>query len=470
MFGSDGNDIPHLRRLLLWSPAACPGQPVILRLNERQLCPCRLQVTLGGDQVNEPGALDRLAESIKRQKPWESPSGRTGMQIKLSPDLADFLTKGGLEELLRFLAAHGVDPEVLRVESGCVKLTLSLPEDQAKRLSRLAYSGMLDQFGLLGINYVPLEHEAPATVSGSDLEGFHSYLVQRAQFLLGDPRVPVRLDAEQLASETLKFASGSAETALSADVTRAEQLARLEKIQDRMLVDSSEKSSIGQLSAQQETDSPTADYVAVSDKDKRPVDRPEWANTKFTQMLAGARAGNPGSWRDMVQLYAPLVHLWCRRRGLCGPRSQDAEDVVQDVFATVCNKIATFTKDGNPAAFARWLYTIFAFKWREHLALGPDQAIDPRGLALVPAPEDSMDSDGVSEGTLLLHRLVELVRIEFEDRTWEAFWRAAAEGRSARDVAEELGMSAAAVYTAKSRVLKRLREEAKALGLYSPEG
>jgi serine/threonine protein kinase len=216
-------------------------------------------VEVGSSQVTEPQALDSLAENIERAY------RRRGIEIILRGELQGFLAKHGVEELLKVFEQLGVkNVRIIRVESGSIKLTLSLPEDQAERLSQLADSGALEKFGLLGCKYVPLEHEA--TVPGSDLEGYHSYLVHRARFLLGDPRVPVRLDAEGLASETLRSAYGTAETAFSDDVTRAEQLARLEKIQDRMLVDSLEKPSIGPRPAQQETDSPTADYVPVGDE------------------------------------------------------------------------------------------------------------------------------------------------------------------------------------------------------------
>ena len=52
-----------------------------------------------------------------------------------------------------------------------------------------------------------------------------------------------------------------------------------------------------------------------------------------------------------------------------------------------------------------------------------------------------------------------LVRDQFEERTWRAFWRVAVEDRSPSEVAEELGITANAVRQAKSRVLRRLREE-----------
>jgi len=56
-------------------------------------------------------------------------------------------------------------------------------------------------------------------------------------------------------------------------------------------------------------------------------------------------------------------------------------------------------------------------------------------------------------------RALELIRAEFEDRTWQAFWRVTVDGQPTKDVAQELGVTPSAVRLAKSRVLRRLREE-----------
>jgi RNA polymerase sigma-70 factor (ECF subfamily) len=55
-------------------------------------------------------------------------------------------------------------------------------------------------------------------------------------------------------------------------------------------------------------------------------------------------------------------------------------------------------------------------------------------------------------------RALELVRAEFEERTWQMFWQTVVEDWAAADVAAELGVSAAAVRMARSRVLRRLEE------------
>jgi RNA polymerase sigma-70 factor (ECF subfamily) len=210
-------------------------------------------------------------------------------------------------------------------------------------------------------------------------------------------------------------------------------------------------------------------------------------------MLAGARIGNPKSWRTMVSLYAPLVHCWCRQGfphcerhfppdPLRGVPGRDAPDIAQSVFLTVWRRIKDFTKDGEPGAFRRWLYTITRYKVLEYWGLIPPFPIDPIRFSRLPAPQDDSssaapDSHGPPPANgrstearrMQLHRLLDLISSEFKPRTLDAFRGVAIEGRSTKDVAKELDMSVPAVHTAKSKVLKRLREEAAASGLYCAE-
>ena len=63
----------------------------------------------------------------------------------------------------------------------------------------------------------------------------------------------------------------------------------------------------------------------------------------------------------------------------------------------------------------------------------------------------------------LVSQALRLMRTDFEEKTWKACWETAAVGRSAIDVAAELGVSVGAVYAAKFRVLNRLRREMQGL-------
>jgi RNA polymerase sigma-70 factor (ECF subfamily) len=54
---------------------------------------------------------------------------------------------------------------------------------------------------------------------------------------------------------------------------------------------------------------------------------------------------------------------------------------------------------------------------------------------------------------------LELIRNDFEPATWDAFHAVVVDNRPAPAVAADLRVSVGTVYVAKSRVLKRLREE-----------
>lgn len=181
-------------------------------------------------------------------------------------------------------------------------------------------------------------------------------------------------------------------------------------------------------------------------------------------LLERVKRAEPEAWDRLVTLYAPLVFHWCRSWGL---REQDAADIFQEVFQSVAVHIGGFRKERAGDTFRGWLRTITRNKIHDHFRR---RGREPEGvggseaqaqLAELPAPEasesSSLTEENVERG--LVARALELVRPEFAERTWQAFWRTAIEGRSAPEVAAELSMSAGAVRVAKSRVLQRLREE-----------
>lgn len=180
-------------------------------------------------------------------------------------------------------------------------------------------------------------------------------------------------------------------------------------------------------------------------------------------LIDAARVRDPAAWERMVTLYAPLVLYWCREWGL---REDDAADVFQDVFHSLATHLDTFRKDASRGTFRGWLRTITrnkvndAFRrWRrEPPGVGGSSAQAKLSQLAEPVPPDEESSADVAVSALM-HRALELIRCEFETRTWQAFWLTAVEGRAPKDVAVELGMSGGAVRVAKSRVLHRLRVE-----------
>jgi RNA polymerase sigma-70 factor (ECF subfamily) len=191
---------------------------------------------------------------------------------------------------------------------------------------------------------------------------------------------------------------------------------------------------------------------------------PDTATGTSSSLLDRIRSDQAGAWDRLVRLYAPLLYEWCRRWKL---QDQDLADVFQEVFKTLVLHIAEFRKERRSDTFRGWLWTITRNKVLDHFRRHSHEAAGAGGSqaamqwAELPAPEMVPETDPAEAESLrrLLRRGLDLIRSEFEERTWQAFWRTAVEGRAPRDVAVELSMTSGAVRVAKSRVLQRLREE-----------
>jgi RNA polymerase sigma-70 factor (ECF subfamily) len=188
-----------------------------------------------------------------------------------------------------------------------------------------------------------------------------------------------------------------------------------------------------------------------------------------SSLLERVRARDRAAWARLVSVYGPTVYGWCRRAGL---QPADAADVGQEVFAAVARAIDGFRHNRAGDTFRGWLYVITRNKLRDRAAppgaVGAGGSDAQRRLAnfATSQPEEigsSADAEEVNEREALCRRAVESVRGEFEPRTWQAFWRTFVDGQAAADVAADLGVTANVVYLARSRVLRRLREEFAAL-------
>jgi RNA polymerase sigma-70 factor (ECF subfamily) len=181
-------------------------------------------------------------------------------------------------------------------------------------------------------------------------------------------------------------------------------------------------------------------------------------------LLQRLRANEPDAWRTMVHLYTLLVYHWCARSGV---RGADAEDVAQDVFRKAAAQLDSFRREREGDTFRGWLRALTRTSLlqqqrragREPHALGGTDA--QRRLQDVADPLACLDEDSEAgeETAGLRLRALEIVRGEVAERTWDMFWLTFIEERSPVDVAERLGVEPAAVRKAKSRVLRRLKEQ-----------
>jgi RNA polymerase sigma-70 factor (ECF subfamily) len=192
----------------------------------------------------------------------------------------------------------------------------------------------------------------------------------------------------------------------------------------------------------------------------RPADQP--GQVTPLSLLERVRSRDTQAWCRLVELYRPLVLAWCSRAGV---NSTDAEDVAQEVFAAAAASLDRFHRDRPGDTFRGWLRAITRNqilqmyrrrKGQPQAQGGSDAWENLQGLAdPLPGPAEE---ESVEVGQLFL-RALELVRGEFEERTWQMFWLSTVEDRDPAALAEELNTTTNNIRQARSRVLRRLREE-----------
>jgi RNA polymerase sigma factor (sigma-70 family) len=165
-----------------------------------------------------------------------------------------------------------------------------------------------------------------------------------------------------------------------------------------------------------------------------------------------------GAWTAFVDVYAPLVYGFGRRRGL---QDADAADLTQEVMGEVVRSIREFEYQPARGRFRDWLLLIARrrlFRFFERRARRGEE--HGQAEVLVQAEDETPDAewnDAFSDRVLQV--ALQRIQPDFEPITWRAFERVWLENRSATETAVELSIKIQLVYKAKSRVLKRLTAE-----------
>jgi RNA polymerase sigma-70 factor, ECF subfamily len=177
-------------------------------------------------------------------------------------------------------------------------------------------------------------------------------------------------------------------------------------------------------------------------------------STPLTLLERLRKAPDDAAWRRLVQLYTPILFQWARR---AGESEHDAADLVQDVFVILLKTLPQFQLQPG-GRFRAWLRTITLNKLRERKRR---EAL-ARKMPLYEEPALPNEVEAFWEDEYrreLTRRALQLMRSDFAPATWQACWEHVAKGRPAAEVGRELGISENAVYIARCRVLRRLRQE-----------
>lgn len=170
------------------------------------------------------------------------------------------------------------------------------------------------------------------------------------------------------------------------------------------------------------------------------------------------------SWNEFNERYGELLYRYARKRGAS---HDDAEDVVQEVAMNLFKALDGFEYDARKGRFRSYLRTavVHAMGRRAKKDAKQAKALDPQVFDFVTAEKDA-SADARWEQEWRLHRLrwaLRTVAGEFEPVTLQAFELHALRGMPVDTAAEQLGMSKASVYQAKSRVLRRVKEQLETL-------
>jgi RNA polymerase sigma-70 factor, ECF subfamily len=176
--------------------------------------------------------------------------------------------------------------------------------------------------------------------------------------------------------------------------------------------------------------------------------------------------GNSRSWNEFIDLYQPLIRIWL---GTQNVKEQERDDVTQEVMSVVLKRLPEFQRN-RTGSFRNWLKTITVYCWqnyrRKNLQRGGAIGGTEFGQVLHELEDPVSNVSQLwdqQHDQYILQRLLEKIRPSIRESTWAAFSAVTIEGKTPEQAAADLGMTANAVYVAKSRVLAQLRQVSEGL-------
>lgn len=180
-------------------------------------------------------------------------------------------------------------------------------------------------------------------------------------------------------------------------------------------------------------------------------------------LLDRIRNSEDDAWSALLTIYEPLLRHWLRAASM---QPADEDDLTQQILTILVRKLSTFRHNGREGAFRAWLRSVTLLEvaeFQRRRATRPALS-DPEGLDALPSPIDQLARAWDAEYERhVLYGLLELIKSDFTPTSWRVFRRVALEGFAPQSVAQEMGLTVNAVTLIKSRILRRLRQEARGL-------
>ena len=168
------------------------------------------------------------------------------------------------------------------------------------------------------------------------------------------------------------------------------------------------------------------------------------------------------AWAEFLSVYERALFRFCCSKGL---QEADCEDVLQDVLTAVMNKVSSWDPDRTKGKFRGWLFRVarnvavdvIDRKAKKVMASGDTKVA--RMLAEVPDADANEMTFEMEYQRALFDWASQQVKSEVKEVTWLSFCKTAVDGEKAEEVASQLGIPVGSVYTAKCRVVARIRSK-----------
>lgn len=210
----------------------------------------------------------------------------------------------------------------------------------------------------------------------------------------------------------------------------------------------------------------------------RPCDRDKQQTS--TTLLVRLRDRDADAWKNFMEIYVPLIQYWCRLRKNILTRPE-RQDILLNVLQKVSVSVERFDPTREERNFRGWLRRITENQICDHLRekaknnetlySDPDDlfsALPNRTADNEPGDELDNEPDAEQEAgeqIVLLQQVLNRVKSEFRDKSWDVFHLLFVAEKDSSEVAEIMAMKSDAVRQIRSRILKRIREEYAKLGI-----
>lgn len=197
----------------------------------------------------------------------------------------------------------------------------------------------------------------------------------------------------------------------------------------------------------------------------------EFPETRDSLLVQVQDPANRDAWDLFARIYRPIIVRIAMARGL---QHADAQDLSQQVLMAVASAIGTWKKRDESSRFRHWLSRVTKNAILNALTRRPkDQAVG--GSSFEELLQEVVDRDVATTAFLesqlrreLYLQAAEMIKAEFHPDSWRAFELSVTGELSIEEVAGQLGKSVGAIYTARSRIMFRLRETISELGELTP--